>query len=87
MKSIFIQYGVLASQQTAIVYEWVFVDAYSSDPETWDLYYEADASNGNITGMINELTIEYPPEEYPGFYAVYYDTSNFTYYLFESLVA
>ena len=86
MKSIFIQYGVLASQQR-IPYEWVFVDSYSSDPGTWDLYYEGDASNGNITGMINELTLEYPPEDYFGLYAVYYDTSNFTYYLFEAMEA
>jgi hypothetical protein len=84
MKSIFIQYGVLASQQR-IAYEWVFVDEYSSDPGFQDLNYTGFGSNGLIAGMINELTLEYPPEDYIGFYVVYYDTSNDLYYLFESM--
>lgn len=81
MKSIFIQYGVLASQ-AGIQYAWVFVDVYSSDPGTWDLYYEGNGSGGNISGMISELTAEYDPEVNSGLYAVYYDLYDTQYYLF-----
>jgi hypothetical protein len=78
------RHGIFSSQNRK-QYEWVFVDSYSSDPGTQDLDYSGNASNGSIIGMINELTVAYPPENYQGSYAVYLDTSNDTYYLFESM--
>jgi hypothetical protein len=81
------RHGIFSSQNRAI-YEWVFVDDYSSDPGfSGSLDYTGNASGGDTTGMKNELTEEYPPGDYIGFYAVYYDTSTDLYYLFESLEA
>jgi hypothetical protein len=80
-----IRRGIFSSQNRIKLYEWVFVDEYSSDPGFQDLDYTGNASGGDITGMKNELTQEYPPGDYIGFYAVYFDTSTDLYYLFESL--
>jgi hypothetical protein len=80
------RHGIFSSQNRIKLYEWVFVDEYSSDPGFQDsLDYTGNASGGDIIGMKNELTQEYPPGDYIGFYAVYFDTSTDLYYLFESL--
>ena len=78
------RHGIFSSQNRAI-YEWVFVDVYSSDPGFQDLNYIGDAGGGDTAGMKDELTQEYPPGDYIGFYAVFFDTSDGLYYGFESL--
>jgi TM2 domain-containing membrane protein YozV len=66
---------------TVATYEWVFVDVYSSDPNA-EIYYEGNGSGGNISGMINELSMEYPPEDYVSLTVTYYDFDDGYYYLF-----
>jgi hypothetical protein len=61
---------------------WEFIEVYSSDPGFQDIYYEGDASGGNITYMIDEMNSLYDPTTNSGLYLVFYDTYDFQYYLF-----
>jgi uncharacterized repeat protein (TIGR02543 family) len=74
----------LFAQWTAVTTEWYFVDVYSSDPGFQEFVYEGNGSGGNISGMINELTFLYPPEDYIGLYIAYYDIDDGQFYIFEA---
>jgi hypothetical protein len=67
---------------TAVTAEWYFVDVYSSNPGFQDFDYEGNGSGGNISGMINELTLTFPPDDYNGLYVAYYDYDDGQFYIF-----
>jgi hypothetical protein len=83
MKSIFAQYGAVASSKTS-VFEWVFY-ATSSSSDTYLSIDYFEGATDDLSEMIDEITIAYDPKDYVGDFVVFYSTSDTTYYFFEAV--
>ena len=83
MKSIFAQYGVLASSKTE-VFEWVFY-ATSSSSDTYLSIDYFEGATDDLADMIDIINADLDPEVYLGDFVVFYSTSDTIYYFFEAV--
>jgi hypothetical protein len=83
MKSIFAQYGAVASSKTS-VFEWVFF-ATTSSSDTYAVvdYYEGPSDD--LADMNEMITNGIDPKDYVGEFVVYFCTSDTIYYFFEAV--
>jgi hypothetical protein len=81
MKSIFAQYGVLASSKK---FAWVFF-ATSSSSDTYAYAEYVEGASDDLTDMQELITNTYDPKDYVGDFALYFCTSDTTYYFFEAV--
>jgi hypothetical protein len=83
MKSIFAQYGAVASSK-ASVFEWVFFATSSSSDNYLSIGYFEGPSD-DLADMNEIITNDLDPQEYVGDFVVYFCTSDTTYYFFEAV--
>jgi hypothetical protein len=83
MKSIFAQYGVLASVSSA-TFEWVFFATSSSSDTYLSIDYFEGASD-DLADMNELITNALDPKDNVGDFVVYFCTSDTTYYFFEAV--
>jgi hypothetical protein len=83
MKSIFAQYGVLASVSSA-TFEWVFYGT-SSSSDTYSYIDYFEGASDDLADMNEIITNIYDPKDYVGNFVVYFCTSDTTYYFFEAV--
>jgi hypothetical protein len=83
MKSIFAQYGVLASVSSS-TFEWVFYATSSSSDNYLSIDYFEGASD-DLADMNEIITNDLNPKDYVGDFVVYFCTSDTTYYFFEAV--
>jgi hypothetical protein len=83
MKSIFTQYGVLASVSSA-TFEWVFY-ATSSSSDTYLYFDYFEGASDDLADMNETITNAYDPKDYVGDFVVFFCTSDTTYYFFEAV--
>ena len=83
MKSIFAQYGVLASSKTS-VFEWVFF-ATSSSSDTYSYIQSFEGASDDLADMNELITNALNPKDNVGDFVVYFCTSDTTYYFFEAV--
>jgi hypothetical protein len=86
MNSIFIKYGVLASVSSA-TFEWVFYGTSSSSDQypTYPYGYYFEGATDDLSEMIDIINADLDQEVYEGDFAVFYSTSDTTYYFFEAV--
>lgn len=83
MKSIFAQYGVLASVSSS-TFEWVFfTTSSSSDTYSYIQYFEG--ASDDLEDMKEIITNALDPKDNVGDFVVYFCTSDTTYYFFEAV--
>ena len=83
MKSIFTQYGAVASSKTS-VFEWVFY-ATSSASDTYSYFSYFEGASDDLADMNETITNAYDPKDYVGDFVVFFCTSDTTYYFFEAV--
>ena len=83
MKSIFAQYGVLASVSSA-TFEWVFY-ATSSASDAYSYFSYFEGPSDDLADMNEMITNDLSPEDNLGDFVVYFCTSDTTYYFFEAV--
>ena len=83
MKSIFAQYGAVASSK-ASVFEWVFFATSSSSDNYLSIGYFEGPSD-DLADMNEIITNDLDPKDYVGDFVVYFCTSDTTYYFFEAV--
>jgi hypothetical protein len=83
MKSIFAQYGVLASVSSA-TFEWVFYGT-SSSSDTYSYQWGSEGATDDLAEMIDIITDLIDPKDAVGDFAIFYSTVDSTYYFFEAV--